>query len=96
MRCGFRVKEVKSLADISGKTGFIVLGWFPIKINYFMFYEYEYIDFHIIRVNPDGTIFNKENFTSPARDLKSLDDPELYDYHEELRDGDYRVFVLEE
>lgn len=95
-RYGFKVKEVHSLEEAKGKYAFLVLGWFPVKVSYFLYYELEYIDFHVIRVNPDGTVLHKADFKEPAMDLPSLEDPELWDYREELRDGCYRVFILDE
>ena len=95
-RYKINVKQVSSMADVKGKYAFVVLGWFPVKVSYFLFYDYKYIDFHVFRINPDGTILNKADFTSPAKDLKNLDEPDLYDYREELRLGDYKIFVLDD
>ena len=92
---GIRVKEVKSLDCLKGKIGFIVLGFFPIQINYFLFKEeVPNVDFHIIRVNPDGTYTNKATFSAPARDLESLQDSDLDEYREELNSGNYKIYVL--
>ena len=89
------VNEVKSLEDVEGRYGFIVLGWFKSPPTFFSKRSL-YTDFHVIRINPDGTFFSKPDRYEPARDLQSLDDPDLFDYADEIENKNYRVFVLED
>ena len=47
---GLIVKEVNSLDEIKGKTGYILYGFYPIRT----LFGFENKDFHVVRVNPDG------------------------------------------
>ena len=90
------VREVKSLEEAKGNYTFIVLGYFPVWVDYVLYKEKQYVDFHVFRINPDGTIFNKMDAKSPAKDLADIYDPQLEDYLDEIKSGKYRVFVPDE
>lgn len=90
---GMIVKRAGSLEEIKGKTGFIVYGFYPVRSWFTK--ELEYNDFHIVRVNPDGTLVHKQDDKEPAKHVELTTDkggiPE-YDGPEEP----IYIFSLEE
>lgn len=75
---GIKVKEVKNFSDLNGKTGFLVYGW------------YAYYDFHIVRVNTDGTWEHKPDYNTPA--CRTSEEEVAKEYPE----GPAHIFVLDE
>ena len=90
---GVHVREVPSIEEAHGQYAFIVLGFFPVWVDYVIFKQKENVDFHVFRINPDGSVFNKMDPFTPAKDLADIFDPDLEDYREELDGGVYHVFV---
>lgn len=69
---GITVNEVKQMSDLKGKTGFIVYGFFERKDLLGSSFK---DDFHVVRINSDGTAVEKPNyFSSPAEIIQILDD----------------------
>ena len=45
-------------------------GFYPMKI----FFDLVYKDFHVVRVNPDGTCVHKQDMNLPAKKVEILDE----------------------
>ena len=65
---GLVVKPVNSLEDLKGKTGFIVYGYYEVR----GFSGIEIKDFHVVRVNPDGTLVHKPDDRNLASSVELL------------------------
>ncbi len=88
---GMDVKEAKQLSDLKGKTGFIVYGFYPRK-DYLgsIFYD----DFHVVRVNSDGTAVHKpDDMSTPATKVELVNDKGgIHEY--ERTNEPIRLFTL--
>jgi len=65
---GLVVKPVNSIEDLKGKTGFIVYGYYGVR----GFFGIEMKDFHVVRVNPDGTLVHKPDDRNLASSVELL------------------------
>ena len=90
---GMIVKRAQSLEEIKGKTGFIVYGFYPMR-NWFT-REIENNDFHIVRVNPDGTLVHKQDDREPAKHVE-LSNPKGGINEYDAPDEPILIFSLEE
>ena len=69
---GMTIKEVKQISDLKGKTGFIIYGFFKRKDWLGSYFKDE---FHVVRINSDGTAVEKPNDShSSAEIIQILDD----------------------
>lgn len=86
-----KVRKVDSIT--AGKYHFLVYGFYPMP--YFDYYsfktKYRPSDFHIVRIEPDGTWVHKPDAIEP---------PAVISEHDELTFGEYtetpHIFVLDE
>lgn len=69
---GMIVKKVESLEELKGKTGFIVYGFYDMPISLFGMSYTEKNDFHVVRVNPDGSLVHKQDAREPAKHVPLL------------------------
>lgn len=88
---GLIVRKVKSLDELKGKTGFILYGFYPMKI----FFDLVYKDFHVVRVNPDGTYVHKQDMNLPARKVEILDERGAIEEYDGANEP-IHIFLLEE
>lgn len=65
---GLIVKKVTSLVEIDGKTGFLLYGFYPTRT----LFGIQNIDFHVVRVNPDGSLVHKPDRESKAMHTELL------------------------
>ena len=79
---GMTVKRVESLDELRGKTGFIVYGFYDMPMGFGSMTYYEKNDFHIVRVNPDGSLVHKQDDREPAKHVDLLDSRGgIYEYN---------------
>ena len=90
---GMIVKRASSLEEIRGKTGFIVYGFYPMRSWFTK--ELEYNDFHIVRVNPDGSLVHKQDDNEPAKHVE-LSNPRGGINEYDAPDEPIFIFSLEE
>ena len=88
---GLVVRKVKSLAELKGRTGFILYGFYPIKT----FFDIVYKDFHVVRVNPDGTCVHKQDMNLPAKKVEILDERGAIEEYDGKNEP-IHIFLLEE
>lgn len=69
---GMAVKKVDSLEALKGKTGFIVYGFYDMEESFIGMTFIEKRDFHIVRVNPDGSLVHKQDNRLPAKHVNLL------------------------
>ncbi len=92
---GMIVKKVDSLEALKGKTGFIVYGFYNMQMGFAGMTYTEKRAFHIVRMNPDGTLVHKEDATLPAKHIKLLNSKGgIEGYNEE--NEPITIFSLEE
>ena len=79
---GMKVKKVESLEELNGKTGFIVYGFYDMPYGFLGMTYYEKNDFHVVRVNPDGSLVHKQDRTLPAKHVDLLSSKGgIYEYN---------------
>ena len=91
---GFKLKQVRSISELNGKTGFIVYGFYHGYNAYGRFSKYE--DYHVVRVNSDGTIVHVpgENKSAEYINREEIDDNGVFsDYQKKCK---ITIFELEE
>lgn len=69
---GMIVKRVESLEELKGKTGFLVYGFYDMPVSFFGMSYTEKNDFHVVRVNPDGSLVHKQDAREPAKHVLLL------------------------
>lgn len=92
---GMIVKKVGSLEEMRGKTGFIVYGFYDMEMGFAGMSYIEKRDFHVVRVNPDGSLVHKQDAREPAKQVELLGSRgEIEEYNGE--NEPIYMFTLEE
>lgn len=89
---GLIVKEVNSLDEIKGKTGYILYGFYPIRT----LFGFENKDFHVVRVNPDGTCFHKQDMNLPAKRVELLNEKGHIEEYDKVNEPIHFFVLVEE